>query len=85
MRPAKLLDRLRAGHHANIKFSDVQRLVGTCGFELDRVVGSHHIYVHGEENVNLNLQEVGGQAKPYQVRQLLRLLDRYDLIPEELK
>ncbi|MGH4017654.1 MAG: type II toxin-antitoxin system HicB family antitoxin [Pseudonocardiaceae bacterium] len=27
----------------------------------------------------MNLQEVRGQAKPYQVRQLLRLVERYDL------
>jgi hypothetical protein len=27
----------------------------------------------------LNLQETRGQAKPYQVRQLLRLIERYDL------
>jgi hypothetical protein len=27
----------------------------------------------------LNLQEVKGQAKPYQVRQLLQLVERHDL------
>ena len=30
----------------------------------------------------LNLQEVAGMAKPYQVRQVHRLLERYDLYPE---
>ncbi len=53
-------------------------------FELDRVTGSHHIYAHPDLAVNLNLQDVGGDAKPYQVRQFLRLLERYDLIPEDL-
>jgi hypothetical protein len=28
----------------------------------------------------LNLQSVGGRAKPYQVRQLLRLVERYNLV-----
>jgi len=28
----------------------------------------------------LNLQEVRGMAKPYQVRQLLRLMERYNLV-----
>jgi hypothetical protein len=27
----------------------------------------------------VNLQDVGGQAKPYQVRQVLRLVERYGL------
>jgi len=31
----------------------------------------------------LNLQDVGGQAKPYQIRQFLRLVERYDLHLEE--
>jgi predicted RNA binding protein YcfA (HicA-like mRNA interferase family) len=84
MRPAKLLRRLQAGHHANVKFRDLQRLVEACGFELDRVSGSHHIYGHPEVPVHVNLQQVGRDAKPYQVRQLLRLIERYDLVPEEL-
>lgn len=31
----------------------------------------------------VNLQNVNGQAKPYQVRQLLRLIERYNLQMEE--
>jgi hypothetical protein len=27
----------------------------------------------------LNLQDVGGEAKPYQIRQLLLLVERYNL------
>jgi hypothetical protein len=27
----------------------------------------------------VNLQEVAGKAKPYQIRQLLRLVERYNL------
>jgi predicted RNA binding protein YcfA (HicA-like mRNA interferase family) len=85
MRPQKLLRRLLAGHYTNVRFRDLQRLVEACGFELDRVAGSHHIYAHPDIAVNLNLQKVGGQAKTYQVRQFLRLLERYDLTPEDLK
>lgn len=48
------------------------------------MTGGHHIYAHPDLAVNLNLQDVGGDAKPYQVRQFLRLLERYDLIPEDL-
>jgi hypothetical protein len=31
----------------------------------------------------VNLQNVNGQAKPYQVKQLLRLIERYNLQIEE--
>ena len=31
----------------------------------------------------VNLQDVGGQAKPYQIRQVLRLIERYNLKLED--
>lgn len=85
MRPRRLLERLRAGNYANVKLGDLQALVQACGFELDRVAGSHHIYRHPEVPVRLNLQSVRGQAKPYQARQILRALERYDLVPKDLE
>jgi predicted RNA binding protein YcfA (HicA-like mRNA interferase family) len=84
MRPRKLLARLRAGDHGNVRFRDLQRLLDVCGFELDRVTGSHHIYVHPKCAITLNLQDVKGDAKPYQIRQFIRLAERYDLLPEDL-
>jgi predicted RNA binding protein YcfA (HicA-like mRNA interferase family) len=83
MRPRKLLQRIAAGGHANVRFADLQRLAEACGFELQRVAGSHHIYVHAEIDAVLNLQDARGQAKPYQVRQFLRIVERYDLRPED--
>lgn len=49
------------------------------GFRLARVRGSHHILAHPAVRELLNLQEVDGKAKPYQLRQLLRLIERYNL------
>ena len=46
---------------------------------LRRTTGSHHIYVHPEVPQAVNIQEVGGKAKPYQVRQVVRLIERYNL------
>jgi len=54
-------------------------LVRAFGFELDRVTGSHHIFRHPDVRELVNLQEVGGDAKPYQIRQFLRLIERYKL------
>jgi predicted RNA binding protein YcfA (HicA-like mRNA interferase family) len=61
------------------------RLVATFGFRLVRVSGSHHIYSHPSVPELLNLQEVAEQAKPYQVRQFLKLVERHDLTPGDDK
>jgi hypothetical protein len=83
MDPRRLLARLARGDVANVSFPDLRRLVEMFGFELRRTSGSHHIFVHPEVPELLNLQEVRGQAKPYQVRQFLRLVERYALRLEE--
>lgn len=83
MTPEALLRRLARGNFGNVRFSDLLRLVEALGFEQRRTSGSHHIYGHPAVTELVNLQEVGGQAKPYQLRQLLRLVERYDLRLEE--
>ena len=49
---------------------------------LDRVNGSHHIFTHPQIPELANLQDVHGQAKPYQVRQILQLVEQYNLTLE---
>jgi hypothetical protein len=53
--------------------------VQTFGFQLARINGSHHILIHKDVPQPLNLQEVDGQAKPYQVRQFLRIVEENNL------
>jgi predicted RNA binding protein YcfA (HicA-like mRNA interferase family) len=48
------------------------------GFTLARTNGSHHVFVHAAHPALLNLLSVRGEAKPYQLRQMLRLVDRYN-------
>lgn len=83
MKPAKLLDRLSRGELANVRFGDARRLVEACGFELVRVSGSHHLFSHPVVPELVNLQELRGEAKPYQLRQFLQLVERYNLRPED--
>jgi hypothetical protein len=54
-------------------------LVQAFGFVLSRTRGSHHIFTHPEVPELVNLQEVSGYAKPYQIRQFFRLVERYNL------
>ena len=56
---------------SSLKFREVWTLAEGVGFRLDRTRGSHHIFIHDSPKMLLNLQKVKGQAKPYQVKQLL--------------
>ena len=68
----------RAGSR-NVRFRDLVRLVEALGFRLARVSGSHHVFTHADVEELINLQEVDGKAKPYQLRQVVKLVDRYNL------
>jgi len=74
----KILRRILTGSK-NVRFSDVVNLVEGFGFRLSRTDGSHHIFIHSDIPELINLQEVKGKAKPYQMRQFLKLVERYSL------
>lgn len=82
MNKQKLLEKVLAGSR-NIRFADFTVLVEAFGFQLARTRGSHHIYQHPAVPEILNLQDAGGQAKPYQMRQFLQLVEKYDLTMED--
>ena len=83
MNRRKLLKRLSEGALGNVAFADLTNLVEGFGFRLVRVSGSHRIFVHPAVPELLGLQEVKGEAKPYQIRQFLRLVERYNLTLED--
>jgi len=74
----KILQRILTGSR-DVRFSDMIGLVEGFGFRLSRTEGSHHIFVHPDIPELVNLQDVKGQAKPYQMRQFLKLVERYSL------
>lgn len=78
MKKQKLLRKALSGSR-NFRFSEMVTLVEAFGFRLSRSNGSHHIFVHSEIAELVNLQEVQGQAKPYQVSQFLQLVEKYNL------
>ena len=79
VKPRDLLDRAAGGQVNNVRFADLRRLLEAAGFQLDGVGGSHHLYRHPDLRQKVNLQPLGRQAKPYQVRQVVDLLERYSL------
>jgi len=82
MKPRKLLDKILAGS-SNIPFRDFCRLVEAFGFRLSRINGSHHIFTHQDVAELVNAQDVKGGAKPYQIRQFLKLVEEYNLSLED--
>jgi len=84
MKKRKLLQKLLSGSK-NIRFSEAVASAEMFGFRLDRIKGSHHIFVHPNTSELVNLQNIKGKAKPYQVKQLLELVERYNLQMEDDK
>jgi predicted RNA binding protein YcfA (HicA-like mRNA interferase family) len=82
MNRRKLLQKILAGSK-NVRFAEMVNLVEAFGFRLSRTEGSHHVFVHPEVPELVNLQNVKGQAKPYQIRQFLRLIERYRIQMED--
>ena len=78
MKKKKLLQKILTAPN-NIRFIEVVTCVESFGFELDRVSGSHHIFTHPATPELLNLQNVKGKAKSYQIKQFLILIEKHNL------
>ncbi|MCA1794731.1 MAG: type II toxin-antitoxin system HicA family toxin [Desulfobacteraceae bacterium] len=82
MKSRKLLQKILGGSK-NIRFTEMVNLVESFGFKLNRTDGSHHIFSRPGIPELVNLQDVKGQAKPYQIRQFLKLVEKHDLKLED--
>lgn len=84
MNPKRLYERILGGAVANVRFTDVTRFVEALGSELRRVRGDHHIFKHPGIDKKLNLQpDRSGDAKVYQVEQVVAAIRKYDLELED--
>ena len=70
---------LRGESDTNIRFAELCHLLKAKGFRM-RFHGSHHIFTRPGVRERLNLQREGSHAKPYQVRQVRRILSTYRLL-----
>jgi predicted RNA binding protein YcfA (HicA-like mRNA interferase family) len=62
-----------------ISFREFERLLAGFGFREVRVGGSHRIYRHEQIRRSLSVQLAGKDAKAYQVRMLLGMIDEFGL------
>jgi len=63
---------------ANLSFADLCGLLEHLGFA-ERIRGDHHIFTRDGLAEIINLQPKDGQAKPYQVKQVRKLIAEYGL------
>ena len=76
----KTLEKLLRGESdANIRFEVLCHLLQAKGFRM-RVSGDHHIFTLPGVMERINLQREGSKAKPYQVRQVRKILANYKLL-----
>ena len=72
---------LRGSSDAGIRFDDLCALLRRLGFA-ERIKGSHHIFTREGVDEILNLRPRGSTAKPYQVKQVRRMLVQHKLTEE---
>ncbi|MCD7954470.1 MAG: type II toxin-antitoxin system HicA family toxin [Lachnospiraceae bacterium] len=63
-------------HDNSIRFGDLRKLLESSGFSC-RVKGDHFIYWRGDIPEIVNIQPDGSKAKPYQVKQIRILFEKY--------
>jgi len=67
----------------NVRFTELCKAAELFGFRCRGGKGSHVVYVHEGIKEILNFQNVKGKAKPYQVKQLLKIIEKYNLLEDE--
>ena len=66
-------------NNKNIKYSYFCNIIESFGFLCKRQRGSHRIYSRIGISELINIQNVNGEVKPYQVKQFLYLVNKYNL------
>ncbi|MCX6678462.1 MAG: type II toxin-antitoxin system HicA family toxin [Methanothrix sp.] len=77
----KLLQELQS-NPKKIRFARICIIAEAFGFQTRRGTGSHRIYYRDGIREILNFQNEGGWAKAYQVKQFIKIVERYDLLED---
>ncbi|MBB4860413.1 putative RNA binding protein YcfA (HicA-like mRNA interferase family) [Novosphingobium chloroacetimidivorans] len=79
VRPAKLYELLLQSTSRSVAFRDFIALIEAFGFEEARQRGSHRCFAHPDCTKLLVVQPKGADAKRYQVRELLDMIEEFGL------
>ena len=78
-RHEKFLLRILSGSSdRNINFNDLRNLLKKMGFN-EYIRSSHHMFRKEGVEEKINLQKEGNNAKPYQVKQVRNVIQKYGL------
>ena len=81
----KLRERILSGtSDTNIDFKPLCGLLAKLNFE-ERVKGDHHIFTRDDVEEIINIQPMGSKAKPYQVKQIRKLIVKYHLGDQDVE
>ena len=83
VKPSKLYEQLLSSRNRSVSFRDFESLVRSFGFEPVRQKGSHKSYKHIKAQRMLVVQPRGNDAKDYQVRQFLDMVQEHGLTIED--
>ncbi len=67
----------------NVRFTELCKAAEVFGFKYRGGKGSHVVYVKDGIKEILVFQNVKGKAKPYQVKQFLKIIEKYNLIEDD--
>jgi len=62
-----------------VRYEDFITIIEAYGFQHARSGGSHNIYERSDLPEMVNIQNDNGKAKPYQIKQFLSLVEKYNL------
>jgi predicted RNA binding protein YcfA (HicA-like mRNA interferase family) len=79
VKPIKLYEQLLQSTDRSVSFRDFIALIQALGFVHERTKGSHMSFSHPDCPRLLVVQPLGKDAKRYQVRELLDLVEGYGL------
>jgi predicted RNA binding protein YcfA (HicA-like mRNA interferase family) len=74
----KLFDKIKNNPH-NVRFNEICKLAEAFGFKYKGGKGSHVVYSKRDIIEIVDFQNVNGMAKPYQIRQFLKIIEEYGL------
>lgn len=83
VKPAKLFALLLENSNRDVSFRDFLALVSALGFVHSRTKGNHQSFAHPKCPKLLVVQPKGKDAKRYQVRELLDIVEEYGLALDE--
>jgi CHASE1-domain containing sensor protein len=74
---AKLLAAIR-NNPKDVRFADACKAARWLGFVGRAAKGDHHVFQRPGEATALNFQNRKGRIKPYQARQLIEMMNKYE-------